>query len=140
MSRDEIVALFAHRDVAWSAHDAPALATTHAEHGIVVSPTGGVLEGRLDIERVYRLWFEAFPDLVFKSEELIIDDTRVVQIAHVTGTHKGDFFGAAPSGRRLAVGAAFVYTIENGEIAHERRILDFTGVLVQLGVLKAKPA
>jgi hypothetical protein len=28
----------------------------------------------------------------------------------------------------------------DGRIVHERRILDFTGVLVQVGVLKAKPA
>jgi hypothetical protein len=29
--------------------------------------------------------------------------------------------------------------VENGEVVHERRILDFTGVLIQIGVLKAKP-
>jgi hypothetical protein len=28
----------------------------------------------------------------------------------------------------------------DGLIAHERRIYDFTGLLVQLGVLRAKPA
>ena len=35
---------------------------------------------------------------------------------------------------------AFVYTLRDGAIVHERRILDFTGVLIQVGVLKAKPA
>jgi len=30
--------------------------------------------------------------------------------------------------------------LRNGEIVHERRILDFTGVLIQVGVLRAKPA
>jgi hypothetical protein len=29
--------------------------------------------------------------------------------------------------------------MENELIAHERRILDFTGLLVQVGVLRAKP-
>jgi hypothetical protein len=29
---------------------------------------------------------------------------------------------------------------EQGLVAHERRIYDFTGLLVQLGVLRAKPA
>jgi hypothetical protein len=29
--------------------------------------------------------------------------------------------------------------IENGSIAHVRRIYDFTGILLQLGVLRAKP-
>ena len=116
-----------------------ALAATHAVRGVVVSPTGGVLEGREEIERVYRVWLSAFPDLVVKSEELIIDGDRVVEIAHLSGTHAGEFFGAAPSGRRVGFAAAIVVTIENGEITHERRILDFTGVLLQVGVLKAKP-
>jgi hypothetical protein len=30
--------------------------------------------------------------------------------------------------------------LENGKIVRERRIFDFTGLLVQIGVLKAKPA
>ena len=43
------------------------------------------------------------------------------------------------AGRRVGFAAAIVATVENGEITYERRILDFTGVLVQVGVLKAKP-
>jgi predicted ester cyclase len=139
MAREDIVGLFARRSAAWTARDSAALAATHAVRGVVVSPTGGVLEGRDEIERVYRVWLSAFPDLQVKSEELIIDGDRVVEIAHLSGTHAGEFFGAAPSGRRVAFAAAIVVTIQNGEVTHERRILDFTGVLVQIGVLKAKP-
>jgi hypothetical protein len=36
--------------------------------------------------------------------------------------------------------AVFFYQFENGKIVRERRIYDFTGLLVQIGVLKAKPA
>jgi hypothetical protein len=35
---------------------------------------------------------------------------------------------------------ALLCTLENGLIRHERRIYDFTDVLVQIGVLKIKPA
>jgi hypothetical protein len=45
-----------------------------------------------------------------------------------------------PTGRRIEVAGAFIYRLHNGLIAHERRILDFTGLLVQVGVLRAKPA
>ena len=45
-----------------------------------------------------------FPDLVFKSEELIIDGNRVVEIAQLSGTHEGEFFGAAP---RPSAGSRF---------------------------------
>jgi hypothetical protein len=32
-----------------------------------------------------------------------------------------------------------VCTLKGGKIQHERRIYDFTGLLIQIGVLKAKP-
>ena len=140
MTREEIRALFDRRAAAWRARDAHALTLTHAERGVVISPTGGVLEGRAEIERVYRIWLSAFPDLVFVTDELVIDGDRVVQVVRASGTHSGEFFGLAATGRHLEVSGAFVMTVGNGEILHERRIFDFTGMLVQIGVLRAKPA
>jgi uncharacterized protein (TIGR02246 family) len=140
MTRDEITALFKRREDAWHAHDAAALASDHAMDAVVISPTGGVLEGRAEIERIYQVWFTAFPDLRFADRDLLIDGDRVVQIMTIVGTHAGDFFSLPASGRRVQAVCAFVYTLKGNQIVHERRILDFTGVLVQVGVLRAKPA
>ena len=140
MTREETFALFARREAAWRSRDAPALAADHAPDGVVVSPTGGVLEGRAEIERIYRVWFVAFPDLMFTTEDLLVDDDRAALLARVTGSHAGEFFGMAPTGRRIEVSGAFIYRLQNDLIVHERRILDFTGLLVQVGVLRAKPA
>jgi predicted ester cyclase len=107
---------------------------------VVVSPTGGVLEGRTEIERIYRVWFTAFPDLVFTTEDLLVDENRVALLCRITGSHAGEFFGMPPTGRRIEVSGCFIYRVEGGLIVHERRILDFTGLLVQVGVLRAKPA
>ena len=127
MTRDEIFALFNRREAAWQARDAAALAADHAPDGVVVSPTGGVLEGLVEIERIYRVWFTAFPDLVFTTEDLLVDDNRVCLLCRITGSHAGEFFGMPPTGRRIEVAGAFIYRLQNGLIAHERRILDFTG-------------
>lgn len=140
MTREEIMAIFTRRDAAWRAHDAAALAADHAPDAVVISPTGGVLEGREDIERVYRIWFTAFPDLGFVERDVLVDGDRAVLLITVTGTHAGDFFGLPASGRKVQAQCAFVYTLRDGIIVHEQRILDFTGVLIQVGVLKAKPA
>lgn len=140
MTREEIFALFARREAAWRARDAPALAADHKVDGVVVSPTGGVLEGRPEIERIYRVWFVAFPDLTFTTEDLLVDDDRAALLCRVAGTHLGEFFGMGPTGRRIEVAGAFVYRLQGGEIVHERRILDFTGLLIQVGVLRAKPS
>jgi len=140
MTRDEITALFNRRAECWRRRDAAALAADHSPDGVVVSPTGGVLEGREEIERIYRIWFTAFPDLELSNTDILIDGDRVVLLFTLSGTHSGDFFGLRASGRHLDATCAFVYTLSNGLIAQERRVLDFTGVLVQVGVLRAKPA
>jgi predicted ester cyclase len=106
----------------------------------VSSPVGGVLEGRGEIERVYRLWFSAFPDIVMHQDEVLIDGDRVVVVARTAGTHAGDFFGLAPTGRHVEFQVATLMTVADGLVVDERRIYDFTGLLVQVGVLKARPS
>jgi steroid delta-isomerase-like uncharacterized protein len=140
MTREEITAMFKRRDEAWDVHDAAALASDHATNAVVISPTGGVLEGRDDIQRIYQVWFTAFPDLRFSERDLLIDGERVALVMTFAGTHAGDFFGLPASGRQVKATCAMLYTLNGAQIVHERRILDFTGVLVQVGVIRAKPA
>ncbi len=140
MTREEIHSVLERQSAAWAAHDPVMFANGYAPHATVTSPTGGVLEGREEIERIARKWFHAFPDIQFNSEEVLIDGDRVVQIARVSGTHGGEFFGVAATGRKVDVVFALIMTVADGLISSERRILDFTGVLVQVGVLKTKPA
>jgi steroid delta-isomerase-like uncharacterized protein len=139
MTRDEVLAVIGRRNAAWAARDAAALAATHAVDGTVNSPTGGLLSGRSEIERIYRIWLTAFPDMTWQPEEVLIDGDRVVVLAKMVGTHAGEFFGLPAAGRHVEVEVAQVMTIADGLIVTERRIYDFTGLLVQTGVLRAKP-
>jgi predicted ester cyclase len=138
VTRDDIHALLLRRDAAWRARDVSALAALHDVNGVVVSPTGGVLEGRAEIERVYRIWFTAFADLTSQADTLI-DGDRALQLLQFSGTHSGEFFGLPATNRHVEVTVASVMTLGDGHILEERRIYDFTGLLVQVGVLKAKP-
>ena len=141
MTREEITALFARREDAWRRRDAAALASDHAEDGLVESPlAGGTAAGRAAIEKLYATYFRAFPDFVLEQEALVIDGDRVVLMAVAAGTDSGGFMGLPPTGRSVRVRAAFVYVLRDGLIAEERRVYDFTSVLLQVGALKAKPA
>ena len=42
--------------------------------------------------------------------------------------------------RRSLIAAVLVYEFRERKIVRETRIYDFTGVLIQIGLLKAKPA
>jgi steroid delta-isomerase-like uncharacterized protein len=84
--------------------------------------------------------FSAFLDLTTKVEDRIIDGNNAVTVVSIEGTHIGEFLGLPPTGKRFIMPVVFFYQLENGKIVRERRIFDFTGLLVQIGVLKAKPA
>ena len=139
MTREEITVFFARRQGALARRDAVALAADHAEDCVLESPWAGTVKGRAAIEQMHRLWFSAFPDVTFHDEELLIDGNRVAQIATVEGTDIGGFMGLPATGKPFRFPLVFLCTLNEQQIVHERRIYDFTGMMVQIGMLKAKP-
>jgi steroid delta-isomerase-like uncharacterized protein len=140
MTRPEISDMITRVLEAWVRHDATALANFHAEDGIVESPfAGGQTRGREAIAKVYEAFFRAFPDLTMHTDEPVIDGDRVVLVTHLSGTDRGGFMGLHPTGRAVEVPMVLLFDLENGLIARERRIYDFTGLAVQVGAIKAKP-
>lgn len=140
MTRNDITALLTGWRTAVNRRDAAALAKMHAEDSVMESAMAGVVTGRAAIVDVYQAWFNAFPDMVVTSEEPLIDGDRVVQVHTLTGTDRGEFMGMPPTGRPFRLLVVFLYVIRDGHVVHARTIYDFTGLLVQIGMLKAKPA
>ena len=139
MTRDQVEAMFAKMREAFARLDAAALASFHAENCVVDSPAGGVITGRVGVEGVYRGWFTAFPDFKILTEQLVIEGDSVAQVTMCSGTDVGGFMGLPPTGRHFKFPIVWVYGLEDGQIVREQRIYDFTGMLVQIGVLKVKP-
>jgi predicted ester cyclase len=140
MTRDDIVQLFDRRLQALNDHDVEEFADTYSETAVVESPLGGTHQGRGAIAGVAASFLTALSDATFTSDELVIDGDRVVQVMTLSGTDTGGFMGMAPSGRPAQLPMVVVCHVRDGLVMHERRIYDFTGMLVQIGVLKAKPA
>ena len=140
MTRDDIVQLFDRRLQALNDHDVEEFADTYSETAVVESPLGGTHQGRAAVAGVAASLLTALPDATFTSDELVIEGERVVQVMTLSGTDTGGFMGMAPSGRPAQLPMVIVCRVRDGLVVHERRIYDFTGMLVQIGVLKAKPA
>ena len=139
MTRDEVVAFFDRRQGAYDNLDAAMLAAGYADNCTVESPMVGTHNGRATVEQAFRTVFSAFPDHKLQSDGVVIDGNRVAQILSLEGTNIGGFLGLPPSGKTFRVPAVFLYEFKDRQIGRERRIYDFTGVLMQIGVLKAKP-
>jgi steroid delta-isomerase-like uncharacterized protein len=140
VTRNDIAALLARRQEAANRHDIPALMADYADDCVLISPMAGEVAGREAIERVYRTWYTAFPDALIRHESLLVDGDQVAEMETISGTDTGGFMGLDPTRKSFEVPVVRFYTFRDGVIVYERRVYDFTGMLVQIGVLKAKPA
>jgi steroid delta-isomerase-like uncharacterized protein len=138
MTRDDIEGLLERRKALWRARDPNALAADYADDAVVVSPLQGLLTGKRKIRDAYVSLFRSFPDWDYQPEETLIDGDRAAEYFGVSGTHSGELFGIPPSGRRFEIRGILLFRFVDLHIVREQRIYDFTGFLVQLGVLRPK--
>jgi steroid delta-isomerase-like uncharacterized protein len=139
MTRQETVALFEGRQALWDRRDVGGLAALHAPDSTVISPIFGTIHGQAAIEASYRELFRVFADWTFKSDDLIVDGAKAAQVFTVQATHNHDLFGVPGTGRRFEIHGVLFFEMDGPLIRQERRLYDFTAMLIQLGVLKAKP-
>ena len=84
-------------------------------------------------EQVQRLT-GALPDLRFSVDEYICERDKVVAVWTITGTHKGEAFGIAPTHKRVTVPGISVHQLAGGKILDSQAVWDALGLMVQLGV------
>lgn len=123
----------------WRRRDPIGLAGFYAPHGVGESPMYATLQGRQAIEEAYRSFMTSFPDMTFEVDTILVDPPHLAVFATVNATHVNDFFGLPGTNRRIDFRVAWLLEVENGMIVRDRRIYDFTGVLLQVGLLRAKP-
>ena len=58
----------------------------------------------------------AFPDFHNSINDLIAESDKVVAVLTYTGTHRGELFGIAPTGRRISYRGIAVFQIRDGKI------------------------
>lgn len=139
MDPQDVREFFDRRQDAWNRQDPDGLMRGYGVDAVIESPVFGMVKGHAAIAEQYRAWFRTFPDFTFSREDLVIEGDRVAQTARCTATHAGELMGLPGTGRRVLIAAALFYRLdETGLIVQERRFYDFTGFLMQLGILKGK--
>jgi steroid delta-isomerase-like uncharacterized protein len=76
-----------------------------------------------------------FPDLRYEIEDVIATEDRVVARVVMSGMHRGDLFGLAPTGRRVRVNQINIERVSNGQIVEHWRVTDELSQMRQLGAL-----
>jgi steroid delta-isomerase-like uncharacterized protein len=140
MTRDEVLAIVNRWQIALQGRDAVTYLSLYADNVELQSPLAGTVSGHEALVKAFNAFFTAFPDASFVSEPPIIDGNRVAIVSVVSGTDTGGLMGLPPSGHPFRFRIVFLLELAGGKIVRDCRNYDFTGLLIQLGVLKAKPA
>jgi predicted ester cyclase len=75
----------------------------------------------------------AFPDRSDTVEEIIADGDMVGLLFKLTGTHKGNFFGIAPTGKAIDIHEVGIFRLADGKIIEAWFMADEVRLLRQLG-------
>lgn len=138
MTREETTRFLDRWQQAWDARDPTALANFYATDCRIKSPMFGLVQGRAAVLESFRKLYTAFPDWTLKMEQPIIDGNRVAIVCSTTATHSAEFMGLPATGRKAQVSAVLVLRLGEATVEEELRLYDFTALLVQVGVLRAK--
>jgi len=92
--------------------------------------TSGANNMRVHIETTRR----AFPDIKFSIDDTIAERNEVVIHWTARGTHKGDFLGMHPTGRKATVTGTSIYRLDGGRIVEQWAHWNLMSMMEQLGV------
>ena len=136
MSNKAIVARF---ETAVSSGDWEVIATTIDElvepDALIRSPVPTHTTGAERLKEIFATLHRAYPDLHVTAEDVIAEGDRVVVRNTVTGTHRGEYMGIAPTGRSVTYSEIFVFRVADGRIAETWGVVDVLSQLRQLGAI-----
>jgi steroid delta-isomerase-like uncharacterized protein len=96
----------------------------------VLGPEWRGIEGIKDEVRKHRT---SFPDWNERVDDIVAEGDRVVIRFTSTGTHRGEFAGIAPTGRKVQIQEVAIFRLANGKIVEQWGMPDIHGLLEQLG-------
>lgn len=79
----------------------------------------------------------AFPDLKFKVLDMVAEDEKVVAFWNISGTHKGEFRGIAPTGKKVSVDGITISQLADGKIMDSYVSLDLWSMMQQIDAIPA---
>jgi steroid delta-isomerase-like uncharacterized protein len=94
---------------------------------------GPELKGREAFRAYMRKVQAAFPDFHNTILEMTAENDRVVARTFYRGTHRGEIFGIAPTGKAVSYAGAAFFRIADGKVIEGWVLGDLLSVLRQLG-------
>jgi steroid delta-isomerase-like uncharacterized protein len=101
------------------------------------TPQPGRTADRDGARQLYQALRSAFPDFHAVIHWQAADGDLVTTFKTYRGTHKGDFFGIAPTGRSIQFETVDAMRVRNGQITDHWGVANLFSLMEQLGALPA---
>ncbi len=88
------------------------------------------------LKQLFDMGFTAFPDWHETIEDVIAEGDKVWVRISYTGTHKGEWRGLAPTGKKITATAVDIYRIVNGKLAEYWNVTDTLNILKPIGAIE----
>jgi len=102
---------------------------------LIMSPENVV--GINNTKDFYSNYITGFSNIEFTIVDLFGQGDKLVKHWNFKGTHSGDFFGIAPTGRSVNIDGTTLVNMKNGKIAQERDFFDNMVFMQQLGIVSS---
>ncbi|QGZ66025.1 ester cyclase [Paraburkholderia acidisoli] len=93
----------------------------------------GQQPGPAGIKPIIESFGKAFPDVQIVIHDIVQAVEKVAVRAEITGTHEGELFGIAPTGKKVSFRLHEFHKVQNGRIATTWHMEDWFGLFLQLG-------
>ena len=85
-----------------------------------------------ETKQFYQELYTAFPDLQHEIQDQIAEGDKVVTRWTATGSHRGEFMGIPPTGRRVSFEGINIYTLSGDELVASHVSWDMLGLRAAL--------
>jgi predicted ester cyclase len=90
-------------------------------------------------KEIVRMFRAAFPDISVTVEEILAEGDVVATRGTMRGTHRGEFMGVPPTGRRVTMGYLDLWRLADGRIIEHHVQMDIAGLMQQFGAMPPQP-
>ena len=98
----------------------------------------GQQPGLAGMKPIIAMFVAAFPDVKITIQDIFGHDGRAAVRAQITGTHLGEFFGIAPTGKPIAIAIHEFHQLTADRVSHTWHLEDWFGMLNQVGAWPPK--
>ncbi len=118
-------------DTLWNKKDLDAIQRVFHDEVVIHSPLGNYY-GPEAMERIVKVWLDAFPDMQYTSIDLVSEGDKVVAQWEARATHRGELRGVHASGRVVTYPGVSVFQVRDGKVVEYWAYVDTQMVLDQL--------